>query len=563
MDIKLKKENKTKKIVYALILSLIVIAIGIFFMSKKEDLDFDEVGTFGLANNTFQLHIEDFKEYTGNELLLKYTAVKDGEEFNISNVFFNQKMDTHPPLYYLILNFVCSLRSGTFSMWYGLIINLFFMVLLFFEMRYLMDIVIKDKTISTILCLISFFTYGLINEIVFIRMYVQLSVISMAFVILIIKEINYITVNHNLKNTKSSNKEVMNDKSDSKIGSKHNTSFLIKFFIVCILGILTQYHFALVAFYFSLIFAIFLIYKKEFKMLFITFFTGVASIIVSLIIFPGMINHLFGESSLHALNGQRIDSMPKRFYDMLLTVVRAFFGVGIYPYIALLLILIIVFLVYNSKNKQNVKSFVSDNKWYFIILLSVIYYYILISLTTTFTFARYLYNIYPLIAISIIAPIYLLFKSFKPNLKYLSVLILILLAFSSRVKEEPFSLNMGQNQFYEFLNNNKNVKILSLYRSIDKNGRIDTMGTTLWKIQRPVYTFRSMESISFVDLSKNDEILYNKNDKISQNDRLFIVIYTGENDDEILGGIMSANGFTVVDRIIRTTYYNMYIVGRE
>ena len=82
--VKQKQDNNLFKIVKPILLSIVVIAIGLFFMSKKEDLDFDEVGTFGLANNTFQLDIEDFKEYNGEELLLKYASVKDGEEFNIS-----------------------------------------------------------------------------------------------------------------------------------------------------------------------------------------------------------------------------------------------------------------------------------------------------------------------------------------------------------------------------------------------------------------------------------------------------------------------------------------------
>lgn len=554
--IKRKKDNNLLKTVKPILLCIVVIIIGLFFMSKKEDLDFDEVGTFGLANNTFQLDIEDFKEYKGEELLLKYASVKDGEEFNISNVFFNQEMDTHPPLYYLVLNFLCSIRKGTFSMWYGLIINLLYMVVLFFELKYLFNLVIKDEKTSIVLSLLSFFTYGFINEIVFIRMYVQLSILSMGFAILVINKINSII--DNKKADLTNNIDNNNDKTIKKSYSENDFKFLIKFFVICVLGILTQYHFVIVAFYFSLVLAIFLIHRKEFRLLLETLVVGIMSIITSLIIFPGIINHLFGRSSLHALNGQRIDTLSTRFYEILMTITRAFFGVGIYPYIVILFIILIISLFSAIKNKETIKQLIANNIWYFIILLCAIYYYVIISLTVTFTFARYLYNIYPLIVISIMAPIYLLFKSINHNLKYLSIVVLIVLAFTSIVKEEPFSLNMGQNMFYEFLTNNKDTKILALYRSIDKNGRNDTMNTSLWKIQRPLYTFRSMESISFVDISKNEDILYREDSRIANNEKLFLVIYTGENDDEILGGLMSNNGFSVVDRVIRTTYYNMY-----
>ena len=549
------KEKKQKNYyLYTLLLSLVVIFIGILIMSKKQDLDFDEVGSFGLANNTYQLDIEDYKIYTGEELLLKYASVKDGERFNIKNVFFNQMMDTHPPIYYLILNFVCSLRQDSFSMWYGLIINLLLMVILFWEMRYFFDLVIEDKNMSIILSLISFFTYGFINELVFIRMYVLLSVISLSLAILIINAI---------KNNLSL-----------------NLRFLIEFFILCVLGILTQYHFAVFAFYFSVVFAIYLIQKKEIKFLFLTILSGILATVVSLFIFPSIISHIFGNNSLHAINSNQVESLLVKCYEILLTIKRAFFGNAIYIYFVVLIILVISVIVKSSKtinlnkinnkdvsyNKLNNQSFIKScivkNHWYFIILLSVIYYYIVISLTVKFTFARYLYNIYPLIIVAILSPIYLLFKLVKPNLKYLTIIMVLLLAIGSRYKEEPFSLNIKTKEFNKFLYENKDIKIFSLYRTVDKNGRENTIDTSLWKLQRPVYTFRDMEKITFVDMSKNSEVLYFKTDQLANDDKLFLLIYSGENDDEVIGAIMQNNDYTNVNKIIENTYYHMYMLTR-
>ena len=188
----INSQGEKQSLLFTILISIVVVLIGLFIMSKKEDMDFDEVLTFGLANNSFQLDVEDYKEYNGDSLLLQYAAVEEGNEFNVKNVFFNQKMDTHPPLYYLLVNFVSSLRKGTFSMWYGLIINLCFLIILFWEMRYLFKLVIDDNIMATVLRLLSLFIYGFVNEIVFIRMYVMLSAISMGFVILIIKRVeNY------------------------------------------------------------------------------------------------------------------------------------------------------------------------------------------------------------------------------------------------------------------------------------------------------------------------------------------------------------------------------------
>ena len=525
--------------IHHILLSILIIAIGIFWMSRKEDLDIDEVFTFGLANNTYQLNIEDFKEYSGNELLLQYAAVKDGEEFNVKNVFFNQKMDTHPPLYYLLVNFVSSIRKGTFSMWHGLIINLIFMLALFWEIQYFFNLITNDKLMSSLFSIITFFTYGFINEIVFIRMYVMLSAISMAFAILIIEKI----------------RSYQNNGINPYITS-------LQFFILCILGILTQYHFVIIALYFSIVLGVFLIYKKEFKALFLIILSGILSIVVSILIFPGMINHIFGESSLHAVTGNQFYSLPAKFYELIRTVYRSFFGVGLLPYIFILVISIAFVIIKLFKNKYSIKNAIINNKWFFIILLACIFYYIVVPFTIKYTFARYLYNIYPLIFVSTISAIYLLFNSIKPILKYISLIVIIMLTITSRLNSKPFSLNAGNNKFYEFLKNNSNTKILALYRSKDKKGRFNSQDTSLWKIQRPIYTFRAIKNISFVDISSHPSIMYRSNDYISNNNKLFIVVYTDENDNEILSSIMQNNGFSNISKIIDTTYYHMYLISK-
>lgn len=532
----INSQGEKQSLLFTILISIVVVLIGLFIMSKKEDMDFDEVLTFGLANNSFQLDVEDYKEYDGNDLLLQYAAVKEGEEFNVKNVFFNQKMDTHPPLYYLLVNFVSSLRKGTFSMWYGLIINLFFLIILFWEMRYLFKLVIDDNIMATVLSLLSLFAYGFVNEIVFIRMYVMLSAISMGFAILIIRRIeNY---------GKENNKLI----------------FPILFFILCVLGILTQYHFTILAFYFSVLLGIFLLYKKDYKSLFITIAAGLLSIAVSLMIFPQMINHLFGEESLHAFNGSQIHSLSERLYEIVLTVHRAFFGPGFIPYLIVLFIAIIFSYKKLAKEKAKFKDVIISNRIYFAILGCCIFYYFVISFTVKYTFARYLYNIYPLIIVSIIAAVYLLYKKISPNLKYLSLIILLMLVITSRLKGEPFSLNVSNKAFYEFLSNNSNTKILALYRSLSVEGRADEQHTSIWKLPRPLYSFRDMNSVSFVDLSKNETIL--RGDNISKENAIFLLIYTTENDEQIIGNIMENAKFTNVNKIIDTTYYHMYKLSK-
>ena len=540
------KNISISKVIKYLSLSILVLLIGIFFMSKKENLDIDEMYTYGLANNSFQLDFEEFKEYSGQELLLKYAAANDKTAFNAGNVIFNQTMDTHPPLYYFLVNFICSLNKNTFSMWFGLIINLIFMIVIFWELRYLLYIITSDYPLSTTITLLSFFTYGFINNFVFTRMYVMLSAISLAFIILIINKIETLDA-------------------DSKIDFK----FIVKYFCLCLVGVLTQYHFALVAAFFSVVFAVTLIYKKKYKLLMLTFISGLLSLIISYLIFPGMLNHILGGGSLHAITNTDTLSFSNKVSELAATVYTAFFNLGFvynknyYVPTSLIIYGIVIvcgIVLYLIKNKSEIKNFISANKLYFVFLIFTVYYFIIIAYLSQFSFARYLYNIYPIIVILIITPIYSLYKSFNPKLKYISVLmIFVLCLFTTYNTKAPFSLNKGDETFRQYLLSNKNVKTIFLYRTYDQNGNMNTMGTTsLWKVPRPLYLFRDMENISLIDISDANKIPDLKDERVTGKDDIILLIFTTENDNRYINQIMQVNNVRSADKLYFTTYYHIY-----
>lgn len=321
----MKKRVIIFKIISVILVSLCVLFIGLNYISKKENLTIDEFYTYGLANNTFQLDIEDYKSYTGEELLNKYAAVKEGHEFDVKNVVFNQTMDTHPPLYYLLVNFICSLNTGKFSMYFGLIINAIFLVAIFWEMRYLFSLVIGDRLVASFLTILSFFTYGFANEISFTRMYVMLTAISLAFSILILEKIK------TLKNETTMKEDML---------------FLIKFLIICIIGILTQYHFMFMAAAFSLIFAFNLIKYKKIRLLLMTGITGILSIFISYLLFPGMLHHILGsEGSLHSINGEyKGSTIIEVCVSLFKTLYDSFFGKGLIIYIAVMVALVLIYI---------------------------------------------------------------------------------------------------------------------------------------------------------------------------------------------------------------------------
>ena len=405
-------------------------------------------------------------------------------------------------------------------------------------MRYLLMLITKDKTTSTLLAIAAFFTYGFINETIFIRMYTMLSSISLMFIILIINKLK-------------------EDSSNNGI----DLLFLLKFLIVCILGVLTQYQFVFIALFFSTIFGIYLIMRKDFKMLLSTIFVGVLSVALSILLFPGMIKHIFGKDAIHSVNLEISNStILERLIKYSSTVYQSFFGKGIIIYILFLLIGIIVYFASNKKEK--LKEIISNNKCFLLILLCSIYFLVAVLCTTRYAYARYLYNIYPLIFISISAPIYLLYRHIKPALKYISVILILIIAYASQHKTPPSSLNVGDSTFYSFLNNYRDTKMLSLYRTTGEPTKYTSQSISFWKLHRPLYIFRNMESISYIDLSKYENYLDKPISYINDENRVFLVIYPEENDNILIKKVTENNGFNSAEPVYMSTYFHLYMLSK-
>ena len=392
---------------------------------------------------------------------------------------------------------------------------------------------------STLLSLSSIFLYGFINEIVFTRMYLMLSIISMSFIIIIINKLKHI-----------------NNQNENSI------IFLLKLYFICLIGILTHYHFFIVASFFSVYFLINLIINKKYKLFLLSSIFGILSITTSMLLFKKMINHIFGGgNSMHSLNTSQNVNLIERFIEMFNQINKSFFGNYIYIYLIIIILFFIYILFKIKTNKKPNFNYLINTKYYFIFLLFSIYYYLFICITIRTTFMRYFYNILPILTICFITPIYFVLKNINNKLKYLSICVVLLFSFLrfGIQSDLPFSLHKTEfeEEYLNYLKDNQNLNTIVLYNSFDENKNFNTSNTSKWKLPKMLYDFRLQKKIQFIDYSEEDKF-YNNIHLSNDEKDAFLIIFRNANDEQLIKTIANQNNFYGHEIIYKSLYYNLY-----
>ncbi len=185
-----------KRAIYALIgmIAAELLFTCLVFRFIKGGFHSDEIWSYGLANSSGQPFIfqepgisidegspEDYinlHQWLPGDTLREYITVQPEERFDFGSVWENQKLDHHPPLYYLLLHSLCSLRPESFSWGFGLAISLVCLavtqVFLFLTARLLMS----DR-LALAVCGLYACSQGALMTFTFIRQYSLLTALGM------------------------------------------------------------------------------------------------------------------------------------------------------------------------------------------------------------------------------------------------------------------------------------------------------------------------------------------------------------------------------------------------
>ena len=375
-----------------LIITIVLqLAVALCFCMQKQGFHYDENYSYYSSNVTYGLNPPDGDWLSGSTIAEEF-CITPGKGFNFPLVAQMQSFDVHPPMYYFLLNIICSLSSGIFSKWQGLILNL-----IFFVISELLIIAIankvgnKNKAITWFSLALFGFSPAIISGITFIRMYMLLTSECMALILL---HMNMLT-------------DIKNSGSLSRFAK-----YLIQIAVTVYIGFLTHYYFAVFAFFVAAFTTLYLFFSKNTrKTSYIYAITVIAGLLSAVLSYPASLRHIF--------RGYRGTEAMGAFFDMNNLSDRMGLFVGLIDdyvlnrtFYILLLIILLAYVQVRFMNKR-----VSPNLCFGLSFITAVGYFAIVMKTALMNYeeaVRYEMPIYGLLIILIVVSLYSLITNTSP-----------------------------------------------------------------------------------------------------------------------------------------------------
>ena len=375
-----------------LIITIVLqLAVALCFCMQKQGFHYDENYSYYSSNVTYGLNPPDGDWLSGSTIAEEF-CITPGMGFNFPLVAQMQSFDVHPPVYYFLLNIICSLSSGIFSKWQGLSLNLIFFVI----SEHLIIAIAnkvgnKNKAITWFSLALFGFSPAIISGITFIRMYMLLTSECMALILL---HMNMLT---DIKNSSSLSRFV---------------KYLIQIAVTVYIGFLTHYYFAVFAFFVAAFTTLYLFFSKNTrKTSYIYAITVIAGLLSAVLSYPASLRHIF--------RGYRGTEAMGAFFDMNNLSDRMGLFVGLIDdyvlnrtFYILLLIILLAYVQARFMNKR-----VSPNLCFGLSFITAVGYFAIVMKTALMNYeeaVRYEMPIYGLLIILIVVSLYSLIINPSP-----------------------------------------------------------------------------------------------------------------------------------------------------
>lgn len=418
----MKIKEKTIIVIILIIQTIIFVIAGI----NKSYIHMDEAYSLGLTNYNkveIQQNEDFYNTWHNKEYYEDYLSVNDNEKNNFLPVYENQKNDVHPPLYYLFLRIAMQFNIGSFSKWPGIILNiiiyLFITIFMYLILRKLFAKSENSQIKSAFLALISSLTLASINNAIYIRMYA-------------LSSLNILITTY------------LHLKLAEKKGN--NYKLLVAIGISALVGSLTHYYYL---FYLAMLFIMFVIKylkEKEYKELAKYIITMIIAGILSLIIFPYSIKHMFfgyrGKGAINSL---------LNISEFFIKICQYTLIINVYAFNNILFILVVFILGIIIYKKIKKIKLIEKNKYIKYILYPTIFYFLLVAMSAPWIELRYMMPICSIIFILIMYLLIMLLKNIvkEKTLNIIVIVIALLMFIMPFISNQIIDISVGKKFKYE------------------------------------------------------------------------------------------------------------------
>lgn len=469
--------------------------------------------------------LDDQTWYEGSYFQDALTAT-GAERFNYKMVVENQAMDTHPPFYYLLLNFVASLFPGQFSRWFGIGLNIFLMFFVWAGLYLLFQYFLNRKYLSAFFSTLFCCSYLSFSMVLFIRMYVLLMAICLFQAWYHLKLYDAVRTN-----------------SPFLIRSHWKSYVVLSLLTIC--GAWTHYYFIIFQGLISCLFCIILWYQKKRSDMLRYIGCMAVSAAFYILLYPACLNHLFfkyrGRDAVHKfLKGS---SLFGEVFSMFKSYNESQYH-GLLPLMLIILAFITLLLI--IKKKVSVFTLIKGA----LLLTPMCIYFFGISKASPFITLRYITPVAPLLyAIVIIWAVRLVDKSgFSKKWRQILSIILCIIFLPSCLYwwTPPLKLNAFSEKRDVIYNLSENSDICIYVTGDEYN----------WKMWEDYIYYPLFDKLFFIDGNSQAPII---DEDATSLENAVLFIDSVLDTDEILDYLSEYLPFTSYTPIYTAQYNNIYL----
>ena len=174
-----------------MILILLVLNL-LFWGTKKTGFYCDELYSYHFVCQTDYPSINSdrgtesyLNQWHDSDYYMNYFTIDENEAFDLAGTYESIRQDVHPPLYYLLLEMVCSVAGmlipATFTKWCGIGLNIIFYILTLAVLYLLSEKMLKSRYWAAAVCILYGACAGAVSTVMFIRMYMVFAFASILF----------------------------------------------------------------------------------------------------------------------------------------------------------------------------------------------------------------------------------------------------------------------------------------------------------------------------------------------------------------------------------------------